>query len=334
VSAFDAGLLLADLLSMVHKPEEARLAYGQLAQENPGQPEVQEALGYMEWHAGNQESARQDFSRAFASGTKSAQMCYDYAMLESQTAAGGKSAIPILRRAVELKPDYVVARLQLGLLLTSERSYSEALDQLHQIPKIDPEQAPAYFLALAYSDLNTDHKDEARKNAESAKKWAKAPGDSEQADSLLRYLDESKASSTRAASAQPEVLTKPLDQPSADGTDPDHPTLRHRPEPGLDVHQTLHRNPFVKQGDQMSHVKGLADRLECDGQSARFYILVGKTRMVFEIPDPTGVLIKHSGEAHHDFTCGVQKPFPVAVDYAVKPDAKKGTAGIVRELDF
>jgi hypothetical protein len=46
------------------------------------------------------------------------------------------------------------------------------------------------------------------------------------------------------------------------------------------------------------------------------------------------VLIKHSGEAHHDFTCGVQKPFPVAVDYAVKPDAKKGTAGIVRELDF
>jgi tetratricopeptide (TPR) repeat protein len=331
VSAFDAGLLLADLLSMVHKPEEARLAYRQLAQENPGQPEVQEALGYMEWHAGNQESARQYFSQAFASGTKSAQMCYDYAVLESQTAGGGKTAIPILRRAVELKPDYVAARLQLGLLLTSERSYSEALDQLHQIQKIDPEQAPAYFLALAYSDLNTGHKDEARKNAESAKKWAKAAGDSEQADSLLRYLDESKASSTSAASAQP--LTKPGDQQSADNTD-DRPTLRHRPEPGIDGHETAHRNPFVKQDDQMNHVEGMADSLECDGQSARFYILVGKTRMVFEIPNPSGVLIKHSGEAHHDFTCGVQKPFPVAVDYAVKPDAKKGTAGIVRELDF
>jgi tetratricopeptide (TPR) repeat protein len=258
-------------------------------------------------------------------------MCYDYAVLESQTAGGGKTAIPILRRAVELKPDYVAARLQLGLLLTSERSYSEALDQLHQIQKIDPEQAPAYFLALAYSDLNTGHKDEARKNAESAKKWAKAAGDSEQADSLLRYLDESKASSTSAASAQP--LTKPGDQQSADNTD-DRPTLRHRPEPGIDGHETAHRNPFVKQDDQMNHVEGMADSLECDGQSARFYILVGKTRMVFEIPDPSGVLIKHSGEAHHDFTCGVQKPFPVAVDYAVKPDAKKGTAGIVRELDF
>ena len=68
VTAFDAGLLQADLLSMVHKPGEARLAYGQLAQDNPGQPEVQEALGYMDWHAGNQESARQYFSRAFASG--------------------------------------------------------------------------------------------------------------------------------------------------------------------------------------------------------------------------------------------------------------------------
>jgi hypothetical protein len=84
----------------------------------------------------------------------------------------------------------------------------------------------------------------------------------------------------------------------------------------------------------MSHVEGVAERLDCDGSSARFHMRVGQTKMVFEIPDPSNVLIKHSGEAHHDFTCGVQKSFPVAVDYAVKPDPKKGTAGIVRELDF
>jgi hypothetical protein len=56
--------------------------------------------------------------------------------------------------------------------------------------------------------------------------------------------------------------------------------------------------------------------------------------MVFEIPDPDSVLIKHSGEMQHDFACGLQKAYHVALDYAVKPDAKKGTAGIVRELDF
>jgi tetratricopeptide (TPR) repeat protein len=334
VPAFDSGLLLADLLSMVHKPEDARRAYGQLAQDNPGHPEVQESLGYLEWRAGNPEPAREYFARAFASGTKNPQICYDYAMLKSQTAAGGKSAIPILRRAVELKPDYVAARLQLGLLLASEQSYADALDQLHQIKKIDPEQAPAYFLALAYSNLKTEHKEEARKNAESAKKWAKTPAQSDQADSLLRYLDESKADATRVASAQPEPLTKLGDQGKADSTDPGPPTLRRRPEPSQDVHETAPRNPFVKQDDRISHVEGVAESLDCNGESARFHVLVGKARMIFEIPDPSNVLIKHSGEAHHDFTCGVQKPFPVAVDYAVKPDAKKGSAGIVRELDF
>ena len=74
--------------------------------------------------------------------------------------------------------------------------------------------------------------------------------------------------------------------------------------------------------------------LECAGEAARFHVRVGQTAMVFEIPDPTNVLIKHSGEAQHDFTCGPQKPFHVAIDYAVKSDPKKGTAGIVREVDF
>jgi tetratricopeptide (TPR) repeat protein len=333
VTAVDSELVLADLLSMVHKPEEARRIYGQLAKDNPDNPEVQESLGYMDLRTGNGESARQYFARALAAGTKNAQMCYDYALLESQTAAGAKAAIPILRRAVELKPDYVAARLQLGLLLASQENYSDALDQLHQIHKIDPEQAPGYFLALAYSDLKMGHQDEARKNAESAKKWAKTPEATQQADSLLQYLDQSKAALAQSASAPPGPL-KLSAQAGAGNPDPERPTLKRTPAPATEVHESAPRNPFVKQGDRMSHVEGVAQRLDCDGQSARFRVLVGQATMVFEIPDPSEVLIKHSSEAHHDFACGVQQPFPVAVDYAVKPDPKKGTAGIVRELAF
>ena len=109
-------------------------------------------------------------------------------VLTTRCWSDSKGAIPILRRAVELKPDYVEARLQLGLMLVNQQSYSEALDQLHQVKKINPEQAPTYFLALAYSDLRTDHPDLARKDAESAKQWAKTPAESEQADSLLAVL--------------------------------------------------------------------------------------------------------------------------------------------------
>lgn len=334
VSAVDSELLLADLLSMVHKPDEGRRMYQQLAKDNPGNPRVQESLGYLDWHIGDAVSARRYFAQAFSLGTRNAQMCFDYAMLELRSAGGADSAIPILRKAVELKPDYIAARVQLGLLLANQKSYAEALEQLHQIPKVDPDLAPAYFLALAYSDFNTGHKDEARKNAESARKWARTSNEADQADTLLRYFDETKPGTSRDVATLAAPPTKPVDEPRSETTDPAPPTLTHRSEPGGDTRESAPRNPFVGHDDQISHVEGVAERLDCDGPSALFHVLVGKTRMLFEIPDPTSVIIKHSGEEHHDFTCGVQKPFPVAVDYAVKPDARKGTAGIVRKLDF
>jgi tetratricopeptide (TPR) repeat protein len=333
-TAFESGLVLADLLSMVHKPEEARRAYEQLARDNPDKSEVEESLGYLAWQAGDLESARQHFSRAYAAGTKNAQMCFDYAALLSQTTSGGKEVVPILRRALDLKPDYLEARLRLGLTLVNQGSYSDALDQLHQIKKVEPEQAPSFFLALAYSDFRTGHVDDARKNAEAAKKWAKTPEESQQADSMLRSFDASRAATSAVVAQRSEPPPAPGIQASDDNTDPGRPTLSRRSAPASEVHEAVPHNPYVKHDDQMSHVEGVAERLDCEGVSARFHVLVGQTKMVFEIPDPANVLIKHSGEAHHDFNCGVQKPFPVSVDYAVKPDTKKGTAGIVRELDF
>ena len=94
------------------------------------------------------------------------------------------------------------------------------------------------------------------------------------------------------------------------------------------------RNPFIKKEDNMAHIEGIAERLDCEGVAARLYITVGSRKMAFEIPDPTYVLIKHRDEEHHDFTCGLQKPYRMAIDYAVKPDAKAGTEGIVRGLEF
>ncbi len=329
-TALESGLVLADLLSMVHKRDEALHAYEQLAKENPGQPEADEALGYLAWQANDRKSAAGYFKHAYASGTRNAQMCFDYAMLESQETPTSKEVVSLLRRALELKPDYVEARLALGLTLASQGSYAEAADQLHQVKKVNPEQAPSYFLALAYSDLGTGHPDEARKNAESARKWAKSSADTEQADSLLKTLDASQSASAQT----PGLPPKPTLQTSNDAEGTGRPTLRHSPAPDQAVQVSPPRNPFIQGGEQMAHIEGVAQRLDCSGTSARLHVLAGGSAIVFEIADPSSVLIKHSGEAHHDFTCGAQKPFPIAVDYAVKPDPKKGTAGIVRELDF
>jgi tetratricopeptide (TPR) repeat protein len=336
VDSLDSGLVLADLLALTHKSDEARQAYGQLVTDHPDRPEAQESLGYLALQTGDSDSARQYFSGALQAGTKDPQMCFDYAML-SLNASAGKDGVAGLRRAVELKPDYLEARLQLGLALTDEENYAEALEQFHQIKKVNADQAPSYFLALSYADYRTGHIEEARQNAEAAKKWAKTPADSDRASSILQALDTSQGARSQEA-PQPAVAqqSRPATQLQTMEREPDSapPTLRHQPAPTQSVHERIPRNPFVKPDDQMAHVEGEAQSLDCAGESARFHVRVGQTAMVFEIPDPTNVLIKHSGEVQHDFACGVQKPFHVAIDYAVKSDPKRGTAGIVRELDF
>jgi tetratricopeptide (TPR) repeat protein len=260
----------------------------------------------------------------------------DYAQLESRAGTPGADVIRILQKALDLQPDSVEARLRLGVQLTVLGSYSEALDHLRQIHKVNSDQAPSYFSALAYSYYRTGHPDDARKNAELAKKWARNRAEIDQADSLLRSLDASQAPLPGVTPEKAEASVRPpLLSTRTSNSDPVQPVLKHRPGPEFEVHEVgPSKNPFVKKEDQISHIEGVAQRLDCDGTAARFHVLVGQTSMVFEIPDPSAVLIKHSGEAHHDFTCGAQKPFRVAVDFAVKPDPKKGTAGIVRELDF
>ena len=60
---FDADMALADVLSMIRKPEEARAAYEKLAAENPGRPEVEESLGYLSWQIGDRTGARGAFQQ-------------------------------------------------------------------------------------------------------------------------------------------------------------------------------------------------------------------------------------------------------------------------------
>jgi len=324
-SAFESGVVLADLLTASRKKEQAKSAYEELARNYPKQPEVEESLGYLAWQNGDEAGARSHFERAFAAGSKSPQMCYHYAVLRRGSGAPAEEVIPALRRAVELKPDYVDARVQLGINLLDHKDYQQALDQLNMIKSVNEDQAQWYFSTIAYAYLQTGHSDDARKNAEAAKKWAKTPEQSEQANSILRYLDEQEAA-RRAPVPVPVVKAAPratLD--AAPASDP-LPTLRRQSVPPAD------RPPPKEVG--LNRVEGTAKRLDCAGNSARFSVLVGNATMVFLIADPNKVQLKHSGEVTHDFTCGPQKPYHVVVEYVPQADTKTGVAGVVRSLEF
>ena len=315
-TAFESGMVLADLLALTHRTNDALSAYRQLAKSYADKPDVEESLGYLAWQAGDKEAARLHFARALAAGTRNARMCFDYAMLSRSGSDAVKESLPAFQKALELKPDYAEARVQFGLMLVNTSNYPEAIVQLNQVKKIDPEQAQWYFPALAFAYLQIGDKEKGRENAEAAKKWAKTPQQLEHADALLRSLE------SRRTTAR---LLPPAEKA---------PVIRHVERSEFAVVEEAAANPFVAKDDKMKHVEGIAQRLDCSGKAARFHVLVDKSPMIFLIPDPDRVLIKHSDELKHDFSCGVQNSYKVSVDYAILPDAKTGTAGIVRGIEF
>jgi hypothetical protein len=319
-SGFDVDMTLADLLAAGHKVEQARQEYERIAKENPGTPDVEESLGYLSWQEHDRNAAREHFAKAFAAGAKNARMCFDYAMLEREARSDSTAVVEALERAVALKPDYTEARLQLGQMKLHTHEWAAALRILGQIHNIDAEHAYWLFSSLAYARSHLDDRQAARADAEKAKKYAKGPEQTARADEMLRYLDAQErheaAVKARAEQARSDSISpSPPEKPAT--TDSAQPT-----------------NPFVRPGEQLKRVEGVATHLECDNKQPRLRVSVGARIMLFAIDDPKRVLLKHAGQITFDFTCGPQKPFGVAVEYVPEPDSRKPIAGVVRALEF
>jgi len=111
-------------------------------------------------------------------------VCYQFALMEPSDLRVGA-----LQRAVSLRPEFTDAWMQLGLALLNQRDYPGVLAALNHVRNVDEDQASKLFGARAYALAETGKLVEARQNARDAKKWARTPLDSEQASSILRYVD-------------------------------------------------------------------------------------------------------------------------------------------------
>ena len=319
-SPFELDMTLADLLAAGRKTEQAKEEYRRIAKENPAKPEVEESLGYLAWQGHDENAAREHFAKAFAAGTKNARVCFEYAMFEQRAHPASEIVVQALDRAVALNPDYTEARLQLGLMKLHTREWSAALGILGQIHNVNEDQAAWLFSGLAYAHAQLGDREQARVNVEKAKKYAKTPEQKTRADDLLRYLDaQQRAVDAAKARSEQARTADSIPQPSQklEPPDPAQPT-----------------NPFVRPGERLKRVEGVATHLECDNKQARLRVSVGARIMLFAIDDPKRVLLKHAGQMTFDFTCGPQKPFGVAVEYVPEPDSRKPVAGVVRALEF
>jgi len=311
---FESSMMLADLLSTTNKREQATQALQKLAAENPGKPEISQSMGYLAWQNNDRETARTEFAKAFAAGDRDAQMCYHLAMLDMEKDHTSEQAAAALRRAVEVKPDYTEAWLQLGYVNLNSHKYGEALAALKQIHQVDDTKAAGLFNALAYAYMQSGDRVEARKNAEVALKWDRTDSDKQRTQDLIQFLDS--RDKTAAAPAAPRIAG--LQESTI--TD-ERPRLARQAG-----------NPFVKPGEKIERVEGTAKTIDCDNK--RFVVEAEGKLLAFDMPDPTRIQLKHEGGDTFEFTCGTQKPFHVVVEYAVSEVPAGNVKGSLRGLEF
>ena len=84
----------------------------------------------------------------------------------------------------------------------------------------------------------------------------------------------------------------------------------------------------------LSRVEGTAQNLECNGKEARISVRTDRGIMKFDILDPERITIRHASDTTHDFTCGPQQNYRIAIEYLPAPDSAKGVSGVARALEF
>jgi tetratricopeptide (TPR) repeat protein len=190
LSKFDARLVLAEVLVATNKLEEAQREYASLEMEQPSNAGVARGQGYASAAKGDSEGARRYFEKAFEEGETDPRMCLDMAVLENAAKQPPAKLLPILERALKSKPDYVEAKIELGLVKGAVRDYPGEISTLMSIPDINPEHAFAVFCGLSYARLQTGDSATARQNAEKCRQYAKTDTERQQAEQLVRRASE------------------------------------------------------------------------------------------------------------------------------------------------
>jgi tetratricopeptide (TPR) repeat protein len=263
------GTVLAELLSLTHKKQEAQAAYEQLARDNPTNWEVEHALAYLTWR--------------------------DH------------------RSDVQLKPDYREAHYYLGFFAYNARQYKKAADHFLRMKRIDKDQAFSVYRALAYSHYQLGALDTAKSEAQQLKKYARDAQEVADADDLIEFINRDPAREKQQAGS-----AIPPGPPESTAPVPPVPTLTRRDRPDW------HTYPL----------QGILRQVDCLGEIARLKVLSAGKEMAFAIYDPRTITIRNSSSGNAELTCGAQQSLAVELEYIIKSDAKLGTIGVIRSLEF
>jgi tetratricopeptide (TPR) repeat protein len=290
-----AALLLAELYLAVGKEKDAEKAYLKLERRQPESAGVQSALGALALRRGNYDEARRRLGRALELGSREASTHFEYAMLLRESGGAAADVAAHLRKTIELNPNYAEAHFLLGLMASGEKKYAEAVEHLNRAVSILPRQS--YFwhaLAVAYHELGDSGA--ARRAAYRALDNAATEQEASMAQAAIRM----------SGAAQPVPPAKP-----AASTPPSWE---------------------MPKGD--ARVEGVLRRIDCFSQGARVFVETAGRHLSVYIRNPGEVLLRNASSLTFQFTCGVQQPRRVSIEYITRPDARLGTAGDVTSIQF
>jgi tetratricopeptide (TPR) repeat protein len=327
--ALESGIVLADLLALTSKADAAKEAYESLAQAHPKSWEVESGLAELAWRGKNPVEAKKHFARAAELGSTNPKLYYDYASVLNQVDGKDSSAIPVLKKAVELDPEYQDAHYYLAFCLMTDGKYQDAVDHLRRVKHIKIEQAFPYYHAMAYADYQLEKWDDAQKAAEAARKYARQPQDVASAEDMLRALSQERerramiaqqTAAQAAGQAAEQAGSHRVGEPAAAPEKPRQLISR------IDGPGTAPARPSVV---------GTLRQVDCLGKMLRLHIAAaGQKQVALAITNPGSVTIKGAEGGTVDLACGPQKGKLVIVEYQDRQDARLGTVGDVRSIEF
>lgn len=201
-------LALADLAASNPSAEaEGAAELNSVSGKYPDSPEAEESLGYLALRRNRLDEARLHFRKAVERHTRTAEVVFYLAHLDSQAGAPPEQVIALLNRALELNPDYYEARLELGFVAAKARRFDLATSALSAAAQLasgshpHPEHAYVLSYTLAYCYAQLNQADQALEYGEKARRAARSGQDQEQTANLLRYIDRERQRPSVAALA-------------------------------------------------------------------------------------------------------------------------------------
>jgi tetratricopeptide (TPR) repeat protein len=184
LSQLAATLARADLALQIRHLELAHRLFETAKKAAPDSPDAEAGLGALALAEDRREEAHPHFERAIAMGSRDATTYFQLAMLDRDTRA---KAGELLKRAIDLNPDFGEPRFLLGVQASDDGDYESAVNQLGAAAAALPRRSYVWH-ALAYAQSRLGQTGEARVSASRALRTAGTVAEEQMAEALLNSL--------------------------------------------------------------------------------------------------------------------------------------------------